>query len=74
MPIYEYTCQKCRTAFERLVKSISADPVVRCPKCGSTRTSRSLSVFAVGAPTQKTSDGPAGMCGRCGGPGPCALD
>jgi len=74
VPVYEYTCQKCRTAFERLVKSISADAAVRCPKCGSTRTSRSLSVFAVGTQTHKTTDGPAGICGRCGGPGPCTID
>jgi hypothetical protein len=31
-------------------------------------------VFAVGTQTHKTTDGPAGICGRCGGPGPCAID
>jgi hypothetical protein len=29
-------------------------------------------VFAVGAESAKSSDAP--MCGRCGGPGPCAVE
>jgi putative FmdB family regulatory protein len=76
VPIYEYTCQKCDKRFEKLVKSMSGDERIACPGCGSTKTARALSVFAVGAETAgaSRSNAPApGMCGRCGGPGPCAI-
>jgi putative FmdB family regulatory protein len=75
MPIYEYTCQKCNTKFEQLVRTMSgSETKFKCPKCGSEKTARALSVFAVGAESAKgTSDTP--MCGRCGGaPGSCAMD
>ena len=74
MPIYEYTCESCQTRFDQLVRSMNNSDAQKCPKCGSTKTARALSVFAVGAEGSKssaTSDGP--MCGRWGGPGPCAM-
>jgi putative FmdB family regulatory protein len=75
VPIYEYTCQKCQTKFEKLIRSMSNGEKIECPKCGSSKTARALSVFAVGAEQAKGSSSPApGMCGRCGGPGPCAMD
>ena len=82
MPIYEYTCKACHEKFEQLQRTMSsaADDAnaakVKCPSCGSTRTARALSLFAVGAEAAggkaKASATPPGMCGRCGGPGPCA--
>lgn len=75
MPIYEYTCAKCKKRFEQLVRSMkAADDPVKCPECGSDQTARSLSVFAVSsADGGGASDVP--MCGRCGGaPGSCAMD
>jgi putative FmdB family regulatory protein len=75
VPIYEYTCQGCETKFEKLVRTMSSKDdaqTIPCPKCGSTKTARSFSVFAVGAEQAKSSPAP-GMCGRCGGPGPCAM-
>ncbi|HVT87822.1 MAG TPA: zinc ribbon domain-containing protein [Tepidisphaeraceae bacterium] len=72
MPIYEYTCEKCNEHFEKLVRSIQNAETVSCPKCGSTKTVRSLSVFSVGAEQNKGQSSPGG-CGRCGGPGPCAM-
>lgn len=75
VPIYEYTCESCKNRFEQLVKSMSSAGVVKCPDCGSKKTSRSLSVFAVGAASAKSSpSSDAPMCGRCGGPGPCAMN
>ena len=78
MPIYEYTCAKCKGKFEQLVRSMkAADEPVKCPECGSDKTARSLSVFAVssadgGGAGAGGSD--AAMCGRCGGaPGSCAM-
>ncbi len=74
MPIYEYTCSKCNHRFEKLVRSMTKPQEVECPECGSTKTARALSVFAVGAESAgKSSQSAApGMCCRCGGPGPCA--
>ena len=72
MPIYEYTCRSCETKFEKLVRSMTSREEIPCPKCGSGETTRDLSLFAVGAEQAKPSSGP-GMCGRCGGPGPCAM-
>ena len=74
MPIYEYTCSSCHGKFEQLVRSMkSADEKVKCPECGSDRTARSLSVFAVSSATTGPSDAPT--CGRCGGaPGSCRME
>jgi len=74
MPIYEYNCRKCESKFEKLVKNAAnADDAV-CPECGSKDTARALSVFAaVSSSAGKSSPTPKGMCGRCGGPGPCAM-
>ncbi len=74
MPIYEYSCGSCEAKFEKLVRSMSGEEKVECPACGSKQTARALSVFAVGAEGRPTAKpvGP-GMCGRCGGPGPCAM-
>jgi putative FmdB family regulatory protein len=73
VPIYEYACSDCKENFEKLVKSMSSDEKIACPKCGSKKTSRSLSVFAVGAEGAKSKSSAASApgCGRCGGPGPC---
>lgn len=73
MPIYEYTCKSCETKFEKLVRSISRPEDIPCPKCGSNETTRDLSLFAVGAEQGPKSSSAPGMCGRCGGPGPCAM-
>jgi putative FmdB family regulatory protein len=74
VPIYEYQCKKCGEKFEKLVRSMSSTDAVKCPECGSEQTARALSVFAVaseGAAKGATDNSP--MCGRCGGPGPCAM-
>ncbi|MCA9121212.1 MAG: zinc ribbon domain-containing protein [Planctomycetales bacterium] len=43
MPIYEYTCDKCQTDFELLVRS-AEQPA--CPTCGSANLSKQFSVPA----------------------------
>jgi len=76
MPIYEYQCKPCGKKFEKLVRSMSSDEKVPCPDCGSKQTARTLSVFAAVSSEggSKSAGGDAGpMCGRCGGPGPCAM-
>ena len=75
MPIYEYTCRECNAKFEQLVRTMSGEQKFQCPKCGSSKTARALSVFAVSAEGGKGSDSSdLPMCGRCGGPGPCAME
>lgn len=78
MPIYEYRCEKCSKSFDQLVRSMSADEVKpACPECGSKKTARALSLFAVGADGGGKTSGDAGnapMCGRCGDPeGSCSM-
>jgi len=43
MPIYEYTCKKCSSDFELLIRS---DEVPECPGCGSRKLEKQLSVPA----------------------------
>lgn len=76
MPMYEYACRKCDHRFEKLVKSISSTEKVPCPECGSKQTERAVSVFAVsqGGAKSSTPASASGMCGRCGGPGPCGMN
>jgi putative FmdB family regulatory protein len=74
MPIYEYQCKKCGEKFDKLVRSMNDDSTpIACAKCGSTQTTRALSLFAVGAENTGKS-APAAGCGRCGGPNPCSMD
>ncbi len=44
MPIYEYICEECKTAYEKLV--LSKSEKVSCPKCGSGKKTLQLSTFA----------------------------
>ena len=73
MPIYEYSCEACGEKFEKLVRSAGSADDVACPKCASKKTARALSVFAAVSVEGKPTGGEGPMCGRCGGPGPCAM-
>ena len=33
MPIYEYACNSCNEKFEQLVRSMSSDTKIKCPRC-----------------------------------------
>lgn len=75
MPVYEYECAACQHVFEDWTPSIQPATAPACPACGSTVTSRRLSVFSArsGQPGP-TKEPQAGGCTRCGDPhGPCAL-
>ena len=41
MPIFEYTCKKCKKQFEELV--FGQDEAVPCPYCGSAKTEKLMS-------------------------------
>jgi len=56
MPIYEYVCQDCDEKYEKLVRSLSAKVELTCPRCGSHKAEKALSVFgAVGSDSTSSS-------------------
>ena len=75
MPIYEYTCESCKAKFEQLIRTMGGETKVKCPECGSPKTARTLSVFAVSSAAPNRSGAPSSpTCGRCGGaPGSCGM-
>jgi putative FmdB family regulatory protein len=77
MPLFEYACRSCGRTFEFLTR---AGHTPACPSCASVELEKQLSVFAVGAPSNGATAGPAstgGACGMCGdprGPGACSMN
>ncbi len=47
MPMFDFKCPVCGSAFEEFLRP--SDPIndVECPECGSARVERQLSAFAV---------------------------
>ena len=45
MPLYEFECQECKENFEKLVRIVGVQDIV-CPKCGSVKKQKKLSLFA----------------------------
>jgi putative FmdB family regulatory protein len=77
VPIYEYSCSSCKHHFEQLIRNPANASNVACPECGSTKTARTLSVFAVNSGSEPQAYIPnrndAPTCGHCGGPpGSCS--
>jgi putative FmdB family regulatory protein len=78
MPIYEFRCDDCGTAFETLVRAGHRGDA-QCPRCNGGRLSREMSVFAAGsggagAAMSAAADAIAsggGTTGRMGGGGCC---
>ncbi len=74
MPIFEYRCGKCGHEFETLISS-SSKP--ECPKCGSSKLDKKLSVFAAQTQTAQSRQATPMPCGTCGDPrgsGSCQFD
>ncbi len=46
MPIYEYSCGKCKTIFSLLQKISSSEKDTVCPKCGSKDVKKKFSVIS----------------------------
>ncbi|TFH13857.1 MAG: zinc ribbon domain-containing protein [Lentisphaerales bacterium] len=61
MPIYEYSCAKCRKQFEVLVRT-DADIPAKCPKCGAASPAKAFSTFAV---SMASPAGSSEMCSSC---------
>ena len=47
MPIYEFYCPDCHTIFSFLSKTVNTTKRPSCPKCGRTKLSREVSMFAM---------------------------
>ncbi len=47
MPIYEFSCPKCRKIFSFLSKRLNPDRLPVCPKCGNKRMTKQMSTFAM---------------------------
>jgi putative FmdB family regulatory protein len=47
MPIYEYVCQNCGERYEKFVRSSLSQVELVCPRCGSTRAEKALSLFGL---------------------------
>lgn len=58
MPIYEYKCENCGKKFEKLIYS---DEKIECPKCGSEKVKKLISLFM----TSGISSGSS--CSSCSG-------
>jgi putative FmdB family regulatory protein len=69
MPIYEFSCPKCRMIFSFFSKRVNPDRLPLCPKCGNKKMEKQVSRFATlkGA-KEPAAPGPTGEGG--GGPEP----
>lgn len=63
MPIFEYTCRKCKKTFEKLVLTRN-QPAPVCPKCGSRKTEQQFSTFATSGVSVSAG---GGACAPSGG-------
>ena len=70
MPLYAYACARCAARFEVLCRSSERRRRVPCEECGSKRTERQMSTFAVHGGTARQSGRSAGggsSCASCAG-------
>ncbi len=72
MPIFEYTCEDCGTAFEKLVRA-SSENGVACPSCGQDHVKKEWSTFAARAQSDSPAAASMPSCpgGMCQSPGMC---
>lgn len=69
MPIYEFHCENCEQDSEILVRSLDWKGT-HCPRCGSSKLQKKLSVFASSVPSGGDGGGDCSgnprSCGLCG--------
>lgn len=56
MPLYEFECRECKENFDKLVRIVGVQEVM-CPRCGSSRTQKKISVFATHSGVKNTRSG-----------------
>jgi putative FmdB family regulatory protein len=57
MPIYEYRCEECDEGFDLFVRSLSQQADPTCPKCGSHKVKRAISLFGLARASTGTTSG-----------------
>jgi len=57
MPIYEYQCEECDERFEVFVRSSAQQAAPTCPKCGSGKVKKAISLFGVGGTGARSPSG-----------------
>jgi putative FmdB family regulatory protein len=68
MPVYEYHCNQCGEAFEKMVRFSEADRAPVCPKCGAPDTRKKISTVASLGNFSSSGGGSIGSnCGSQGG-------
>jgi putative FmdB family regulatory protein len=70
MPVYEYKCRNCGSAFELMVRSTNSVTDLKCPSCGANNVQRLFSVPAL--VKNHCGDSGGACCGheeRCETPG-----
>ena len=66
MPIYEYRCKECGTAFEKIRPMREAEEPTDCPRCGRVVAKKELSVCCMSV-SGGSGNAMAGGCGPRGG-------
>jgi putative FmdB family regulatory protein len=70
MPIYEYCCADCGAKFDKMRPMSQLNAPLDCIRCGSSATSRILSLFAAVSKSNggetRTVSGTGGGCASCG--------
>jgi len=81
MPVFEYRCNDCKTAYEILHKGAERTDLIECPSCHSAKYTKKFSMFAASiGDNSRFSESPcaSGACNmqaypQCAG-GACGLD
>ncbi len=66
MPIYEYRCNECGEKFEKWLRSMTTAEDVCCPRCGSQRVAKAISLFGKSGATSSVVNSDA-SCAPTGG-------
>lgn len=69
MPIYEYTCKKCKKIFSALQSISSSERDTECPVCGSKEVKKMLSTFSSSMGTGGAGFSQSSSTPPCGGGG-----
>jgi len=67
MPLYEYRCNQCGAAFEKMVRWSEAGSSPVCPHCQSEDTQKKISIFASVGSASSAATGSTSSCGSTGG-------
>ncbi|MBM4428762.1 MAG: zinc ribbon domain-containing protein [Chloroflexi bacterium] len=67
MPVYEYSCEECGERFEKWLRSLSSTEQLCCPRCGSHRVKKAVSLVGRSGLTGRTAGAADSSCAPTGG-------